>query len=150
MEKESEDTHVETSELETTTIPGPNVMVQGGERAVEVRESLKPAATAPLGYGDTSVDDMRPVFEEAAPQVREAIRQDEVERVVPRQDDGTAQVGKTVENRAPTQAASERGKHLVSRRAHWSTRGRRVSAEYQDTRGLSRVVTRKRIGGCVA
>ena len=45
------------SELEKTTVPGPNALVQGGEKASDMRATLTPSATEPLGFDNMLVRD---------------------------------------------------------------------------------------------
>ena len=55
MKKEPSAWDQTTSELEKTTVPGPNVLVQGGEKASDVRATLTPSASEPLGFNDVLV-----------------------------------------------------------------------------------------------
>ena len=67
MKKEPSVWDQSTSELEKTTVPGPNVLVQGGEKASDVRATLTPSASEPLGFDDVLV--RQEEKHEAPPQV---------------------------------------------------------------------------------
>jgi hypothetical protein len=67
MKKEQSAWDQSVSELEKTTVPGPDVLVQGGEKASDVRATLTPSASEPLGFDDVLV--RQEEKHEAAPQV---------------------------------------------------------------------------------
>ena len=77
MKKEPSVWDQSTSGLEKTTVPGPNVLVHGGEKASDVRVTLTPSASEPLGF-----DDML---------VRDKEKQDVVPRVVQQKPPATTQ-----------------------------------------------------------